>query len=325
MTLALLITLGCVRPAPPPTLRDGHDASLREERLGRGAANQRLAAAPADLVVLFRAEDDGSLVPCGCEKDPRGGLARVAAYLGAQLRAEPTTPRLVLHAGGFLDPGRALDGSTRPEAALRNARMAEGLIRLGFQALNLTATDLAGLPPEPALPLVSASLEGDGLPSTRWLTAGDRTVAVVGLAAPGPAWMAPAGYQPAPASKVASAIHEAQQGADLVVLLVHGQGEQARRLALQGEIDLVIEAGAFREAWPPFRVGEALWVRAWGQGTQLHELRLELSDGGVRSAVLRHIALDESLGEDPDTLNFIRQAEAEAVALEKQVYGRPLR
>lgn len=327
MTLALLL-LSCAGSRTPvsPALSQSPQG-LDSELAIHGSAAERTVTTPASLVVLYSAEEGGSLVPCGCDKKPMGGLARTGAYVQALRAANPELPILALNAGGWLDPGRALDGGARPEAIVRNRWMGQGLAGLGFVGLNLAASDMAGLPPDQVdqLPLLSSSVAHPQLAGSRILEAGDYRVGVVGIAAPGPAWMAPAGWTVPDADQAAAAIAAMRPQVDLVVLLAHDASEAARLLALDGGIDLVIEADDYREQWPPFRVGEALWVRAHGQGTRLGELRLVIEQGRITKALDRTVLLDDAIEEEPAMRALVRQAEAEAVDIERATYGRPLR
>lgn len=328
MTLALLLLLSCAgRPAPLAPAATQSPQGLDSELATRGSAAERTVRTPASLVVLYSAEEGGSLVPCGCDKKPMGGLARAGAYVQALRAANPELPVLALNAGGWLDPGRALDGGTRPEAAVRNRWMGQGLVGLGFAGLNLAASDMAGLPPDQVeqLPLLSSSVAHPGIEGSRILDAGELRVGVVGIAAPGPAWMAPPGWTVPDAGQAAASIAALRPQVDLLILLAHDSSDAARQLALDGGIDLVIEADDYREQWPPFRVGEALWVRAHGQGTRLGELRLVLDQGRITKALDRTIVLDEGIDEEPAMRALVRQAEAEAVDVERATYGRPLR
>lgn len=326
MTLALLL-LACARSSPPVAAGISGPAGLGSELAMRGPAEERTVGHPASLVILYSAEEGGSLVPCGCDKAPQGGLARTAAYLAALRARSPDLPVLALNAGGWLDPARALDGGTRPEAAARNRWMGRGLVELGFGALNLAATDMAGLDPDQLgqLPLVSSSLIHDDVQGARILQAGPYRVGVLGISAPGPAWMAPAGWAVAARQRITADLAALDPQVDLVVLLSHDAGETARELALAGGIDLVIDAQDHREQWPPFHVGDALWVRPHGQGTRVGELRLVVHGGRITEALDRTIILDAAIDEEPAMRALVRQAEAEAVQIERTTYGRPLR
>jgi len=80
-----------------------------------------------------------------------------------------------------------------------------------------------------------------------------------------------------------------------VVLLAHGAPEAARSLAERGLVDVVIDTNLHRSLEPPFRVGEAIWVKSHFQTMRLGELRLGLEGGRIAWARDRKIDMDEGI------------------------------
>lgn len=278
MKASVLLLAACT--PHPVSLSDGHTGpgpALISELANTGGLRSRLAEPDdADLVLLYGGEQGGWMGVCGCDARPLGSLARVEGYRRA-LPDEP--PVLLLDAGGWLDDAKAADGALRADVDLSNAAMVQGLS--GWDALNVADPDLPWLSahgfPDQA---VSASLSG--VPSVRVLDAG-LTVAVTGVAGEG---------------AVAAVEAVLPVDADLVVVLAHDVGRQARELARLEGVDVLVEAGGFSERYPPVWDGAAVWVRTDDETRRLGELRLVVEDGRVVAAKDRLIDLDDRIPSD---------------------------
>lgn len=338
--VALLLALvlpGCGRPGPPavaaPTRVVPEQDGLRAELVTEGsAAGRAVGGDGADLVLLYGGEEAGQLGPCGCDARPRGGLARVAAYRDAVRAASPGTPVLLLQAGGWMDAGLGLDGAPRPDAPARNAWMVKGLLALAPDVVHVGAPELHGLAsPEVAaaaagLPLVSANLRHDSVPDWRVVQAGELRVGITGIAAPGPAWMAPPGWSlPEPLAAARALLAARRAEVDLVVLLALQSPEVARSLAQEGLVDVVIDANRHHEFSAPFRVGRAVWVRSHDQAMRLGELRLHRDPQGVTRAWDRKVDLDEAVLPEPTLAALVEQADQDLARVERALHGRRLR
>lgn len=340
-------------PEDPVTTRLTPEVDgLRAELVTEGPLDQRVVSGDgADFVLLYGAEEGGSLDPCGCQDRPRGGLPRLAAYRDAVQAADPSLPVLLLDAGAWLSGEANLDGSVRPDVPHRNGWMLRGLHLLGPTALNLSAADMRGLAdlggaplpgtpaiaataalPAPstdaALPLVSAHLRA-GPPLTvqvqPWVEvdAGDLTIGITGIGAPGPAWMAPPGWTiDDPLTATRAVLEELAPRVDVVVLMAHALPEVARTLAEEGRVDIVVDAWNHRAFTTPFRVGDAVWVRAHHQTMRVGELRVQVEDGRVSRAIERNVDLDPGLPSEPQLGALADKARAELKRLERTTYGR---
>ena len=337
LLLVLTSTLACTRRAPlpeiPVTTRSTPEvAGLHAELLTEGPLEQRLAPPDdADLVLLYGAEEEGSLDSCGCQHRPRGGVARQAAWRDAVQARDPDLPVLTLNAGGWLSGEAELDGSTRPDVPQRNAWMVRGLAMLAPTALNVGTNELRGLaelpgdPPE--LPLVSAHLHAGppidvDVADRLLIDTGELTVGITGIAASGPAWMAPKGWTVEDPERAARRVlTEMQDQADIVVLMADELPDVARKLAEDGLVDVVIDAWHHRSFTEPFRVGDAVWVRAHHGTMRVGELRAVITDGRIDRAVERNIDLDEAMPERPDIATVAEQARQELRRLERLTFG----
>ncbi len=337
LLLPLLLALACARTAPLPevpvtTRSTPVIAGLHAELLTEGPLDQRLAPPDdADLVLLYGAEEEGSLDQCGCQHRPRGGVARQAAWRDAVQAQDPALPVLTLNAGGWLSGEADIDGSTRPDVPQRNAWMVRGLAMLAPTALNVGTNELralAELPGAPAeLPLVSAHLHAAApiplaVADRLIIDSGDLTIGITGIAASGPAWMAPEGWTVEDPERAARRVlAELQDQADVVVLMADELPDVARRLAEDGLADVVVDAWHHRSFTEPFRVGDAIWVRAHHGTMRVGELRAVVTDGRVARAVERNIDLDEAMPERPDIAAVAEQARQELRRLERLTFG----
>lgn len=303
------------------------DPTLRHELVVSGPVAERVAQPDqAELVLFFGGEEEGSLEPCGCEERPRGGLGRVAAYLQAASAAAPQTPSILVNTGGWLEDARGLSGEPLPEAGVRNRWMMHGQRALGTQALNVAVRDAWALSTyglSADLPLVSANVRGPGVQPAISLDAGVR-VAVTGLTAPGPAFLQPETYSLSPPKESRALLEGLRADHDLVVLLSFQAGPDARTLARAGLVDIVIDSQNHVSAFPPARVGDAVWVRSHQGTMRLGELRLRREEGRW-VALERKIDLDDSINDVEPFRTFARRARREAALAQRQALGGGVR
>ena len=106
---------------------------------------------------------------------------------------------------------------------------------------------------------------------------------------------------------------------DAVILFAHGVPDEAKKLARTGDVDVIIDTNAHRIFEPPFRIGDALWVRSHAQGMRLGELRL---GADMAWALDRKIELDENMPDQPALQQLHEEASKELKALEKTLFSR---
>lgn len=327
--LLLWLAMGCgprVGPAPAVSARDlGGDPGLRGEVVSRGDVSDRLAQPDAAEVVLFYgSEEGGSLEPCGCDAQPRGGLARAATYMDAVRAADPGRPTVFVNAGQWLDDSAMLDGRLRPDATERNRWMVAGLQQVGLDAANASIRDLPalsalGAPPD--LDIVSAHLQGDGIDAARRIDAGGLTIAITGVSSPGPALHEVPGFVLGhPVQDSRATLRSLRESADLVVLLTYADPKAARTLAREGLVDVVIDAFEHSAQYAPIRVGDAIWVRSHAGTERLGELRLWREEG-VWQAVDRKVELDDGVPARDDEAALAGAARDAIQAVEQAAFG----
>lgn len=280
---------------------------VRGETVDRGPLRERLAAEPADLVVLYAGEQKGSMEPCGCAALPRGSLAR----LGSVVAAVDGSPEVLVNAGHWLDDPFDFQDRVRPPVALGNAWTARGLARLPWDAVNVGEIDLVALPTvDPGtLPLVSASFEGPGILPYRVVERGGLRVGLTGISGEVPRMgRIPPGYRRRGEAEERRVLAALAQVADVVVLLAWHAPERARALAAL-DVDVVVDADGHREHRPP-RVErrDTVWVTSALQTWWVGELRMRVEAGRVTSAVDRQIDLDPEVPEDRELRRLQQEA-----------------
>lgn len=295
----LLLLLACPAPVSPLPAVEAGLAGGSSVLVDDGGLRRRLAPRDdADLVLFTGGEQRGRLGPCGCPRVPRGSLARVESYVEATRRRDDT-PSILLNAGAFLMAGSDV------VADVTNRAMVDGLAASGWDVLNVTPTDLAGLQrlglrPEGA---VSANLGVDGWPpAVRTFATRAGTVAVTGVS----------GGDPASADPV-EAVRSLEVDADVLVVLAWHVGERAEELLRLPGVDVLVEADGFLERYPLWREGDTLWVRTHLQTRRLGELRLRVRDGQIAGALDRRIDLDDRIPDGRDSRRVADRATAELV------------
>ena len=330
VALAPLVACASRAPAPSPAvlLLEG-DPGLLGELAHAGPAAARTSADAADLVVFYGGEEKGSLEPCGCPDQPRGGLARQAAYIAAARSAAPDTPSLVVNGGYWLLDARSLDGSPRADTVAHNRWMTQAQQQLGADALNVGVHDLAALSmgeTVPDLPLVSGHIEGPGLRPWVTIDRGGLVVGVTGVTAGSTAYHQLPGYQIGhPVRDTRATLEQLRPQVDLVILLAFGDPAPARAMAEAGLVDVVIDTNRHRERSAPMRIGQAVWVRSYAGTERLGELRLTLRDGEVLGATDRKIELDPEVEDEPDMAHLIRAARDDIEAAQRAAFGEVIR
>ena len=335
---ALAPLVACATRAPAPAagavvLHQDGDPGLSGELVRAGPTLDRLSHHPADLVVFYGGEEKGSLEPCGCPDQPRGGLARQAAYISAARAASPDTPSLVVNGGYWLLDARSLDGSPRADTLAHNRWMTSALQQLGADALNVAIHDLGALSigdRMPDLPLVSAHIEGPGV--LPWVISeqGGLRVGVTGVTTGSTAYHQLPGYELGhPTRDTRATLARLRPQVDVIVLLAFGDAAPARAMAEAGLVDVVIDTNRHRERSPPMRIGDAVWVRSFAGTERLGELRLDLDldpdRRRVSGAIDRKIELDPDMADEPDMAALISAARDDIEAAQRAAFGEVIR
>ncbi|MEZ4317868.1 MAG: hypothetical protein R3F61_10200 [Myxococcota bacterium] len=289
-----------------------------------GSLRKRLNDDPADLVILYGGEQNGSLDTCGCPNNPRGSLARLVAYQEAA--EEGSAPVITVNAGNWLRDTIGDDNRLRADAKVANAHMLDAVEEAGWSATNVSFRDLPYLADVGRFPkgAVLANARGPGGPPPYVLVeAGALTVAVTGVTHWSKEYLQPADFErtePVPALE--ALLPELHDKADLVVVLGYALGSDAKAVA-KLDIDVLVDADTHRQRYDPVVVGETVWVRSFYETQRLGELRLRVSDGAITSAHDRVIDLDRKIPSPGPWRVRARHAREDIAAVQGELFGTP--
>lgn len=276
----------------------------------------RPAERPADLVILYSADDWGEIEPCGCYEGQLGGLARRAALI-AGVRREVPLRVLLLHAGDLFGAGDEAQARLKARLAVKafsamgydavalgendfrfgREFWEDALRRASFAAVNTNLVDAEG---KPALgrPYLVKQV-GEVRVGLLGIFGADLELPpqkpALGLAVHGPE------------EALRRYLPEVRKQADYIILLAHTGYARAWQLAQAvSGLDLVIVGHGTGRARVPERVGNTWLVEHTDQGKHLGRLDLRREGDGLR--VVRHWSLPvaEALPEEPAVARLVR-------------------
>ncbi|MCB9675774.1 MAG: hypothetical protein H6737_11690 [Alphaproteobacteria bacterium] len=289
-----------------------------------GPLKKRLNDDPADVVILYGGEQDGSMDTCGCPNNPRGSLARLVAY---QHAAEAlSAPVITVNAGNWLRDTIGDDNRLRSDARVANAHMVEAVQAADWSAVNVSFRDLPYLASVGQFPkgAVLANARGPGGPPPYVIAqAGDLDVAITGVTHWSKEYLQPPDFERLdPVQALESLLPELHEKADLVVVLGYALGKDAKAIA-KLDIDVLVDADTHRNRYDPVVVGDTVWVRSAFETQRLGELRLRVSDGVITSAHDRAIGLDKRIPSPAPWKARARDARDDIAAAQRELFGAP--
>jgi 2',3'-cyclic-nucleotide 2'-phosphodiesterase (5'-nucleotidase family) len=170
--------------------------------------------------------------------------------------------------------------------------------------------------------MVSANLTGPGIQTHVLVEHRGLTIGISGISHTGHLSLRTPGYtRTPPGETVEGVLEQLKQDSDLVVLFSHGATKAAKRMARKGLVDVVIDTDTHRSFDPPFRVGDAVWVRSHTQGLRLGELRLGVANKQITWALDRKIDMDDLLPDHPEQKQLSDTARAELEMLKDRLFG----
>jgi len=299
---------------------------LDSESVRSGSAKTRVVKDDgADLVIFYGGEQEGELGTCGCDGHQRGSMARVHGYLKTVAKADDAPPHLLLNAGAWLSNTIGNTTDLRLDARAANLRMTEAVELAGWDVLNVGFRDMPWFREAP-IPsrAVSANVRptSEGGPSTyEVVTVGDFKVAVTGVSGEGMLFLQPDDYAYGdPVASVEALLPEMRKEADLIVALGYGLGKAVSDLTTL-DIDILIEAGEYKEQHEPVLEHGTLWVRSRWRTERLGELRLFIDNGEITAAVDRMVDMDDEIPSTPALRKLERKARVEIDRALKEAFG----
>ncbi len=253
------------------------------------------------LTILYSANLDGELEPCGCtEEGNLGGIQRRATLID-RLRAEEE-PLIVISGGGLLI-------SDTPHDRLISEYILRGIAALDYDAIAVQWRDLAyGMDflKTVNLPWVASNWQAEkvaGVARERELRRGPYRLMFFAWMDPG---AAPHNAMPgggAPVSDDRQALHDRlaaakKAGALTVLATTLTADEVAEQFPLQW-LDIVLTRSAYEVYGEPHRRGSTLFLEPGSRGMRLGKLEVEIRDN--RIAAYRHevISLPASVPDSP--------------------------
>jgi hypothetical protein len=269
--------------------------------LGPAAFVQALGSGKVALRVIYTANLRGTLEPCGCQALQPGGLSRRGALIPSLRRQG--VPTILLDAGDNLPGVRG-----RPEVLT----FVYGVLEtLRYDAVNIGPFDhvipgdrLKQIAETTKLPLVCASSKSvpQPAPPMRLITAGKKTIAVIGAAHPGAASRIPLD------ALVRTAVRAARS-AGVVIVLSQLPPAEAEELARKAPVvDLIISGRHDADLTPVRRVGATFIVPCsfFGQSVGVADLHLG-GDGRVLDVKLTSHRLEAGKARDPSIEASVQQ------------------
>lgn len=309
MALGLALALLAAAPAAAQSARTAGQGSVDEA--GESGAEGPLVppGPPPDLILIYTGRVRGFVEPCGCPRNPAGGISRRAGYLELLEKEYPKTRVVLLETGEFAsefdEPGR-----------LKTGTYVEALGELGYDAVGLGQRELAGgldafaeIFGERALPLVSASFTVRGSDETLVdpyivkeykLDRGRKLrVGFMGLTSHNSIFASRGreGRSVVTRDPVVQArryLPMVKQEADFVILLANLNGTDIGRVvkAVPGAVDLVLAAFSDRlSPWAMEEIGGVPTFYAGDRGRRLGEVRVFLDESGVEKMTAHQIHL----------------------------------
>ena len=254
-------------------------------------------AEPRRLVLIFTGDNRGEIAPCGCKKEPQGGLARRKTAVDAERALG--LPLVVMDAGNalFREPTRREDPQTLQKAELVLEQMeAQGTVALAVGVRDLSQ-GLAWLQKatrtrSKKLKLLSANLVDKAgkspFAASLVVEAGGLKVGVVGVSPEGPVPGEPSltGRPPKEAALAEARKLRQSRKVDVVVVLAAVPYQEAVKLAILANeaVDFVVQSHDAKGIGIGELVGTHAAVFPSGElGRQI--TRLELSVDGPGPSV----------------------------------------
>jgi hypothetical protein len=336
----VLLALCATCAACPSAKKDGHAPA---------------AGPPKEITIFFSAELRGEIEPCGCNSNPLGDIARIAAIMEDARAKRPT---VWLDGGSTLYSEVPLGESKKDQERMKMLLLSEQLPKLGLAVAGIGPYDLADGKDGVRLVRVASNVDATGLPveDPKLLDVGGVKLGVFGVVAPdaldGQGIKA---GDPTEAARGAVKTLRAQ-GAQVVVALAYMAKGDAKKLARQVPgIDFVLVGRDAPDPEPrktphPFEAVEGvstLLVQPFQRGQSLVrvDLTVDAAGGpfvdaiGEERAKARVEDIDREAAELREKLDawakdpsadkaFVAQKQKELDALEaekKDLAARPLR
>ena len=238
------------------------------------------AMAAGRMTLIYSANLDGELEPCGCSDEGNlGGIKRRASLL-SHIREQDASV-VVVSAGGLLSAEGAGD-------QLKSEYILKGFATLDYDAIGLQWRDLAygaEFVQQEKLPWVVSNWHDDSLSAARVIEKAGQRIAFF-------TWLDPAAsplrkmqgshaLAQGSAAELNKALAQARQRGELTLLTTSLEAEDVAGLLDLAQVDILIERSAYEVFAEPRRLGQTLVLKAGSRGMRLGRLDLEIADGRI--------------------------------------------
>jgi len=242
-----------------------------------------VVAAPEEYSIVYSANLDGELEPCGCSIEGNsGGILRRAQTLDL-LRAED--PNIfALSAGGLIN-------NSLTEERLKSRYIFDGYAQIGYDAVGVQWSDIrygVDFTKHESMSWVSSNWLGNDFEKSRIVKRGDKTLAFFSWLAPELSpYRAMQGHHAVVDASIEPLLKELKQARKLGMLVVVTSTytlEQAQQQLPLEYIDVLMIKSAYEEYTAPKMLDGTLLLQAGSRGLRLGKLDIEFSAGEGISA-----------------------------------------
>ncbi len=271
------------------------------------------------LTLIYSANLDGELEPCGCSLDADyGGILRRTTYID-NLR-EQTKDVVLISAGGLFS--KELGGDK-----IKNRYILSGLEQLKYDAMGVQWADLihgVDFLAQSQLPLTAANWLTDKLAAGRVIEGSQQDIFFS-------QWLDPLSspYKTMPdlspisddISPLAQQLKQANQSGQLTVLATTLDYEQLKQTLDMSVVDILIIKSAYEQFAEPVEIDGTLILQAGSRGQRLGRLELTVNaKGGLDSWTHQVIELHNQVADAPRLLSWYEAYNEELrVAFESEI------
>jgi hypothetical protein len=242
------------------------------------------SALPEELVIFVSGDSRGYLEPCGCRRDQAGGLSGRATVIEDRKAAN----RLIFDVG-------SMSAGTRPYELLKLRYLAEGMAKIGYDAVNLGKTEaeldrdtLQKFIHDSGLPCVSANLveKGGGKPVAeqfRIIRRGRLRIGVTGVTHAESRDVGPGLEVRPPIEALAEVVPALKQQCDYLVVLAFVDEDSLKEIASKfHEVDCVLGGDVPQPSSSAQEVNRAIVFSVMDRGKVIGEIDLKRNGEAYR-------------------------------------------
>ena len=280
----------------------------------------RGGALASEVVILYTGETHAMLYPCGCPKEPDGGIARRVGLIRQLKKKFPNA--LLLDAGGFFAGGVMDEYSQNAELDKRRSLLNLAAMGLaGYDAAAISADEfnfggefLRRNLASTKINFLSASLAMEGFRPYLIKDVGGLKVGITAVTGLGAARKAGSLAITEPKKAAAEAVAALKSGGADVIVLMSGLGVDADKdlLSSVSGIDIVISGGPSGKEEVSAKIGNTLYLQPSWQGRKLSKLVFSVENKSVTKSAVEEIRLSDKITDDQAALAILPRCFSDA-------------